>query len=133
MIREYMPSDIEEVKELGKLLDGSFNITNICENEKIYIYEKDNKVVGFIIFSKVFEVADLTYIVVDPGYRRLGIGRELIKKILKDSKISRIMLEVRESNIGAIRFYESNGFTILRTILNYYGNENAIAMERKVR
>lgn len=133
MIREYREGDKEFVESLGQYFNGSFNISRISENEKMLIYEKDNIIVAFVVFSKIYEVADLTYLVVHPDYRRLGIGNLLLKELIKDEEIKRIMLEVRESNTGAIEFYKNNGFIILRKIVNYYSDENAISMERQVR
>ena len=39
-----------------------------------------------------------------------------------------ITLEVNVNNFSAIKFYEKLGFVKVRTIKNYYGNENAFFM-----
>ena len=41
-----------------------------------------------------------------------------------------MMLEVRESNISAIKLYEKVGFEEINRRKKYYGNEDAIIMER---
>lgn len=133
MIREYEVRDKDSIQSLGRFLNGSFDIDKLSENEKILVYENENGIIGFIVFSKLYEVADLTYIVVDPQYRRCGIGKKLLDEICKDSSVERIMLEVRESNENAIEFYKNNGFVILRKINNYYNGEDALSMERSIR
>ena len=42
----------------------------------------------------------------------------------------RIILEVRESNLPAIKLYKKFNFVIINIREKYYGNENAIIMER---
>ena len=42
----------------------------------------------------------------------------------------RIILEVRESNLPAIKLYQKFNFVIINIREKYYGNENAIIMER---
>ena len=50
---------------------------------------------------------------------------------LTDESIYHILLEVRKSNTNAIEFYKHIGFNEIRTIKNYYDNEDAIVMERR--
>jgi ribosomal protein S18 acetylase RimI-like enzyme len=85
--------------------------------------EKDsNKIIGEIhcygsglkVFDHVF--GELT-IAVDPDYQGRKIGRMLFEKLLDIVKfempdINRIELIARESNLKAIKFYESLGFKI---------------------
>ena len=67
---------------------------------------------GLFCFSHV--LGDLT-IAVDPETQGMGIGRKLFEALMNDvtsnlPEISRVELIARESNDGAIRFYESLGF-----------------------
>jgi ribosomal-protein-alanine N-acetyltransferase len=81
------------------------------------------------------EAADfeLENIAVHPSMRRQGIGRSLISALLDHARLvraGRILLEVRESNVAAIRLYQSCGFTVLGNRREYYSNpvENALVM-----
>ena len=56
----------------------------------------------------------------------------MIEFSTKDTKAEKIMLEVRESNISAIKLYEKNGFIEINRRKKYYGNEDAIIMERNL-
>ena len=91
----------------------------------------EEKVVGFINVHHVLGEGDLNDIAVTQSCRRKGLAARLMKAALKlaqEEGISRYTLEVRESNQGAIRFYESFGFQKVGMRKNYYTKptENAL-------
>ncbi len=50
---------------------------------------------------------------VHPDYRRLGLGRKLVKKSIDQMKAEgadEVMLETEITNVAALRLYESFGF-----------------------
>lgn len=130
MIRDFESKDENCVSRIGRLLGDSFDIHKLDKNEKIVVYEDDGEIVGFMVFSRLYEVCELLYIAVLESYRNRGIGSKLISHICTED-IGKIMLEVRKSNISAVNLYEKNGFKKIREIKNYYdGKEDAIAMEK---
>jgi len=49
------------------------------------------------------------------GFRRMGIGRALMKQVIakaREDHMSMIMLETQNTNVSAIRFYRSMGFSL---------------------
>ena len=48
------------------------------------------------------------------------------------TSVQLITLEVRESNLPAIKLYEKFGFEIVNTRKKYYGEENAYLMGRRL-
>ena len=76
----------------------------------------------------------LCYSVLDEKARRKGIGQSLFSHLLqicREKNIIRILLDVRESNLPAISFYEKNGFVRDGIRKDYYRGthpENAILM-----
>jgi len=59
-------------------------------------------------------------ICVDEKYRRRGIGKKLLDfacRFARDSGLDRIELNVYEANSGAVRFYENNGFTTQKRVM----------------
>jgi ribosomal-protein-alanine N-acetyltransferase len=72
-------------------------------------------------------------------WQRRGIGRELLKFVLKlarDYGAARIFLEARPSNEAAIGLYASAGFAEVAVRPSYYpagaGREDAIVLERSL-
>ena len=62
---------------------------------------------------------EILNLAVDPAWRRRGMARRLLDAELSRSK-TQWFLEVRESNAGARRFYESLGFREAGRRENYY-------------
>ena len=73
----------------------------------------------------------ITNIATLPQYRRRGIARALIEKAL-DNDMEFITLEVRESNLPAIRLYSSLGFENAGSRPRFYREpeEDAIIMTK---
>lgn len=133
MIRELKTCDYDLITNLGLLITSSFSTDKISDNEKILVYELNGKIVGFIEYLKNYETIDIINIAVLEEFRRDGIGSKLIDYLIENNDIEHIMLEVRKSNENAIKFYEKNGFKVLREIKGYYGNEDALSMEKVIK
>jgi ribosomal-protein-alanine N-acetyltransferase len=78
---------------------------------------------------------ELEFVLVRPEVRRSGIGGMLVHAALnwgRDLRADEIRLEVRESNVGAVRLYERCGFVIAGRRPGYYANppEDALLMRR---
>jgi ribosomal-protein-alanine N-acetyltransferase len=66
----------------------------------------------------------------------MGIGQKLLFTVLKKAEIDDCiwaLLEVRASNESAIKLYEKFGFEKVTIRKNYYGNEDAILMRKKIK
>lgn len=83
---------------------------------------QDERIVGFLAFEQILDEGSIVEVAVHPDYRRQGIARELIESAIKDNSLKEIYLEVRESNIPAIRLYESLGFERVGVRKGYYDN-----------
>ena len=108
-------------------------ITNDLKNNPFanyFVAEVDNQIVGYI-GSWMTDNTEILNFCVSEKYRNKGIGSKLFM-ILEDRHIGVISLEVRESNIGAIRFYEREGFRKVAMRKNYYSNgDDAILMVKR--
>ena len=91
----------------------------------------DEKVVGYMGLQVFCGEGYVTNVAVLPEYRRQGIAKMLIEKQLQN-EMSFITLEVRESNLPAIKLYESCGFENVGIRPKFYSNptENAIIMTK---
>jgi GNAT superfamily N-acetyltransferase len=76
----------------------------------------DERVVGQLILNRHWNAFTwVEGIGVDKNYRRLGIGRALVKRGAEWAKkrgLLGIMVETQDNNVKACRFYESCGFIL---------------------
>ncbi len=92
---------------------------------------------GFLLARSLFENLEVLKLGVSPEFQRCGFGTLLMEAAYAEGirrGCSRCFLEVRKSNIGAIRFYQSHKFVLSGTRLNYYTGpvEDAWIMERSL-
>jgi ribosomal-protein-alanine N-acetyltransferase len=90
---------------------------------------------GFVLGRLVADEAEVLNLAVCEECRRQGEGRALVEELLRrfaESGVSRVFLEVRESNLGAIDFYERMGFRQSGRREDYYREpqEAALVYER---
>jgi ribosomal-protein-alanine N-acetyltransferase len=80
---------------------------------------------GFLVAQVTGPDWELENVAVLPEFRRRGAAIALISALLSQARAnaaSRILLEVRASNQGAIRLYEHTGFCKLACRPGYYSN-----------
>lgn len=92
--------------------------------------------VGYVGSQAVMGEADMMNIAVLPAYRRQGVARSLIQELvarLNARDVRSLTLEVRASNEGAIRLYDSLGFKQVGRRPNYYKapKEDALILRKE--
>lgn len=93
-------------------------------------YFFDNKLIGMLDYSLIYNRIEIENIEVNENYRRKHIASFLMDYLVKKST-ENITLEVNINNYKAINLYEKYGFKKVAIRKNYYGNEDAVLMERK--
>ena len=109
--------------------EGAFE-SRIC---RFLVAEDGGAVIGYALFSVLYEDAEIMSIAVDPAKRRLGAGSAMLQEIIECAKAAQaqmLFLEVRDSNEAAREMYLRAGFEELRRIKRYYRRpvEDAIVM-----
>ena len=137
-VRKFVPKDLKRVFEIENMsFDQSYGINMFQQLYEMgigfLVAEKDDYVVGYVMFWVKYEnQGHIISIAVDKNYRRQGAGTELLIRaisILSMLPIDAIYLEVRESNAGAVEFYERFNFIKDRVVPGYYeSGEGAIIM-----
>lgn len=136
MIREYDSSDINFINSIGEQIKENFvnkyNVINIknIDYANLFVYVDNDIVKGFIHIEDHFDFIDIINIAVDKNYQHEGIGSKLLEYVINLNK--RTILEVRSSNTNAISLYLKYNFKKINIRKNYYGNEDAIVMERSI-
>jgi ribosomal-protein-alanine N-acetyltransferase len=97
--------------------------------------ERAGRPTGFVLGRLLADEAEVLNLAVREESRREGEGRALVEELLRrfaESGVSRVFLEVRESNRGAIGFYERMGFRQSGRREDYYREprEAALVYER---
>ena len=80
---------------------------------------------GYAGMHHVVDEGYVTNIAVLPRYRRRGVASALLENYFRYAQahgLRMITLEVRESNAGAIAFYEKTGFRVEGKRSNFYTN-----------
>lgn len=91
----------------------------------------EGNLIGYAGCWQIIDEAHITTIAVKPEFKRKKIGEALLNKILVDcykNEIKYVTLEVRVSNIPAIKLYEKYGFKSLGARKGYYQNNNEDAL-----
>lgn len=87
----------------------------------------ENEVVGICSFYLVCGELQIVNLAVEEKYRKNKIGSRLLEKAMEQD-FSVCTLEVGESNLIAIAFYEKLGFKSVGKRKNFYKNEDAKIM-----
>lgn len=130
---------IKETIDL-KIINGFLNhfqisINSIGVYSKYLVYYLDENPIAFLNYDLIYDRVEIEYIFVNIENRRKNIASTLIKylfNIVEKENCKNITLEVRESNVNAIGFYNSVGFKEVSKRENYYENENAILMMKEM-
>jgi [ribosomal protein S18]-alanine N-acetyltransferase len=100
------------------------------------VAESDGHTCGYAAVSVVADVAELQRIAVGATYRRTGVASALLARVEREAAVrhaDRVLLEVRDDNVGAIAFYTGQGFTELSRRQDYYADgTTAIVLVRHV-
>lgn len=97
--------------------------------------EETGETLGYCGSIISLDEADITNVCVREESRKQGIGKMLVERLITETKKTGVAtwhLEVRKSNEGAIRLYESLGFAQDGLRKNYYEEpkEDAVLMSR---
>jgi [ribosomal protein S18]-alanine N-acetyltransferase len=143
-IRKFRIGDLEAVMAITKESPeaAEWDAASYRELEKIpgmlaLVSESEGKVRGFVIARQAADEGEILNLAVTPAKRGKGEGGALLEEALRElrrSGVSRVFLEVRESNERGIAFYAKHGFAQTGRRAGYYHNPDdaAIVMVRKL-
>ncbi len=102
----------------------------LSDTDSIYNYIEDNKVLGYLEIRLVDKVIDIMNLFVNEENRNQGIASALMNEMFNKEDYNRIMLEVNENNVEALKLYSKLGFKEISLRDRYYGEDTAIIMEK---
>jgi ribosomal-protein-alanine N-acetyltransferase len=144
-IRPMMDADLAEVaaiEQASYAFPWSENIFRDCLRVGYTCRALDlaNKIIGYGVMSLGAGEAHILNVCVRGEYRTVGFGRRLLEHLLERAGAagtSEAFLEVRPSNVAAIRLYQRLGFEQIGIRRGYYqapeGREDAIVLKLDLR
>lgn len=126
--------DERHLEEVARIEQESFSepwslnaLKNTLGDEKYRFYcmvdNRHLKTVGYVGVIVVCGEGEIVSVATDRELRGNGLGDSVLKEVMRREKergTERLYLEVRESNIAAIRLYEKNGFVKDGVRKNFY-------------
>ncbi|MCR5736419.1 MAG: ribosomal protein S18-alanine N-acetyltransferase [Eubacterium sp.] len=139
---KYRIMEKEDIPQVARIEKACFSMPwseksfsdSLDQGDTLFLVaEEEGKICGYVGMYISFEVGSITNVAVASDCRRMGIGKGLITQLVADSRqrgVESITLEVRESNLPAIKLYESQGFVSEGIRKNFYQKptENAMIM-----
>lgn len=103
------------------------------ENNIYIVAEENDQILGYVGGWSIFGELNITNVCVDSQHRRRGIAEKLLQYMIAEARKEKcdiFFLEVRESNVAAIRLYEKMNFQKIGIRKNFYEKpvENGVVM-----
>lgn len=106
------------------------NILNQNQNNHIYVYEEDNKILGVIRFGTPTDEStnynsEIHVLYVEPSLKRTGIGTKLFnfaRNYFLEKNTTNMIIWCLKNNIPSIKFYEKMGGTIVASKKGFIHN-----------
>jgi [ribosomal protein S18]-alanine N-acetyltransferase len=145
LIRPMMEIDLAEVAAVEQhsyAFPWSENIFRDCLRVGYTCRALDlaGQVIGYGVMSVGAGEAHILNVCVRDEFRNLGFGRRLLEHLLERAAaagVAEAFLEVRPSNLAAIRLYQRLGFEQIGIRRGYYqapdGREDAIVLKRDLK
>jgi tRNA threonylcarbamoyladenosine biosynthesis protein TsaB len=143
-VRRFRPEDVDAVAAIGKEAPEAATWSRESygkfaeENGSLaLVLETNRRISGFLLGRRVGDQAEVLNLAVGSRDRRKGEGTALLVAAFVEfalRSVRSVYLEVRESNTGAIAFYEKHGFAKTGLRRGYYREpaEGAVTMEKKL-
>jgi len=98
------------------------------------VAEQNERIVGFMIYELHRNRLHVLNFAVHPKSRRQGVGGQMLNKLvgkLSPLRRNRVMLEVRETNLGAQLFFKAMSFRAVSVLRDFYEDttEDAYLMQ----
>lgn len=142
-VRKMTLDDLDEVIALESLVFGlcpnmeDYQKSCMCPDNIYMVAEKGSEIIAYCTVKLLYEMSDVCHIAVKEKYRRNHVAQMLLSECISccaKMGVERILLEVREYNTTAIKFYKKMNFKEIGKRKGYYSNPyaDAIVMEKTI-
>ena len=91
----------------------------------------NNKILGFVIYSEIYENCEIIDVFVKEIYRKNGYASKMLSEVIEKNKNRSITLEVNSTNVPALELYNKLGFEKVAIRKGYYNGVDAYLMRKK--
>jgi ribosomal-protein-alanine N-acetyltransferase len=141
MMRREDLAEVARIEQEAYVFPWSHGIFRDClkAGHSCWVLAWPDELVGYGILSVAAGEAHILNLCVSPNHQGAGHGRRLLRRLLDLARwhgATRVYLEVRPSNVAALRLYLIENFVEIGRRPRYYpavqGREDAIVMMRKL-
>ena len=91
----------------------------------------NNEILGFVIYSEIYENCEIIDVFVKKKYRNNGYASKMLSEVIEKNKNRSITLEVNSTNVPALELYNKLGFEKVAIRKGYYNGVDAYLMRKK--
>lgn len=141
LVRKAIPTDLDAMIAIeNSSFSDPWSYSSLAEsletgNSLTLVLEQSGVLAGYLVIHWVGVTAEILNLAVAANFRRMGVGRALLREgfqFLEDRRIQEVFLEVRPSNVAARELYGSFGFRVVGIRAKYYQSPVEDAMVMKV-
>lgn len=142
LLRQMREEDLEEVYKINasSFTTDAWSMDAFKREFRLpysrrFVMERNGKVVAYVIYWVIKEEATVMTFAVRTDLRGKGIGKRLLMESIKllRGEAGKVVLDVRKSNIRAIRLYKRLGFEVVCERERFYSDgESALLMSLSV-
>ena len=120
----------KNLRDFGSNIWRTEELENSIKNSIFqgFIFSLNKTINGFCFFKKIDDFIEIYSIFVVPEFRNKGVAKNFLDcclKYCKENKLKKIVLDVNETNINAIKFYKKHNFIFSGRRKNYYRNKES--------
>ena len=134
-LRHPDPRDLEQIVRLEEeSFSNPWTAEGLAEMLKAPVTQlhvarvSSHEIVGFCACWVIEGELHINTVAVKQPWRHLGIATRLLRHVLESTGVNRATLEVRRSNVAALKLYEGLGFRTTAVRPRYYSNPEEDAL-----
>ena len=89
MIRLLAENELFIINELGALYDSNFAHKYNNSNNRVFVYEQDSKILGFLMIEDTIDESNIILLYVKKEKRRQKIASSLLNRFIKDESTNK--------------------------------------------
>lgn len=134
-----LAAEAQDLDAIDAIAKGSFEGAPFSAREELakpwiraWVAREEGRALAFLLAWHVADELHVLHVATAPEARRRGLGAALMRVSLEYARAQHVrilLLEVRRSNLPALRLYRGQGFTALRVRRGYYGDNGEDAVE----